>query len=109
MRNLFDAASSHLLIAPAVAAIAGLFGAVMSSLLRSLSRKSRVIFGCVGLMLLSAGIASIRFASSLDRAQRPPYILFGLLALGVSLASAAPLLLVDFSPDGGGNGHAGNR
>lgn len=92
VRNMFDAASSHLLIAPVVAAIVGVSSALASSRLRLVGLRTQALFGCVCLLLLTAGIMAIRFASSLDRAARPPFIMCGLLALGISLASAYPIV-----------------
>jgi hypothetical protein len=48
--------------------------------------------GSFGVLLLVSGVAAIRFASALDRSARPPFIMFGLVALCVSLASAYPIV-----------------
>ncbi|PYR94175.1 MAG: hypothetical protein DMF84_06395 [Acidobacteria bacterium] len=52
-----------------------------------------MVFCIVSIRLFVAGVASIRAATSLPRARRPPFIEFGLLAIGLPLASAHPLLV----------------
>jgi hypothetical protein len=91
VRNLIDAASSHLLIAPGVAAIAGIFSTLIGVMLRSIGRRTLALLACSEVLVLAVGIMAIRFASSLDRSARPPYIMCGLLALGGALAAAYPV------------------
>jgi hypothetical protein len=91
VRNLFDGAFTHLLLAPCLAGIVGAASGLALSMLRSLAQRTIVVLGSLGVLLLFSGVAAIRFASSLERAARPPFIMFGLLALCVSLASAYPL------------------
>lgn len=91
VRNLFDGAFTHLLLAPCLAAIIGAASGLAFGMLRSLGRRTVVALGSLGVLLFLSGVAAIRFASSLDRAARPPFIMFGLLAMCISLASAYSL------------------
>lgn len=91
VRNLFDGAFTHLLLAPCLAAIVGAASGTALSMLRSLRRRTVAVLGLLGVLLLVSGVTAIRFASSLERSARPPFIMFGLLALCVSLASAYPV------------------
>jgi hypothetical protein len=92
VRNLFDSAATHLLLAPLLAAMVGAAGGFALSVLRPLARRTVVALGVFGVLLLVSGVAAIRFASALDRPARPPFIMFGLAALCVSLASAYPIV-----------------
>ena len=92
VRNLFDSAATHLLLAPSLAAIVGAAGGLVLLILRPLARRTVVALGSFGVLLLVSGIAAIRFASALDRSARPPFIMFGLVALCASLASAYPIV-----------------
>jgi hypothetical protein len=91
IRNILDGAFAHLVLAPAVALVAGSAGVVACSILRLLARRTVVILAYVDVFILMIGLFTIRFASSLSRTARPPFIMFGLAALCVSLVSAYPL------------------
>jgi hypothetical protein len=43
-------------------------------------------------ILCAAGLAAIGYASGLERAARPPFIMGGLLVLGVTMATVYPVL-----------------
>lgn len=92
VRHLFDSAATHLLLAPVLAAIVGAAGGLVLSILRPLAKRTVVALGFFSVLLLLSGVAAIRFASDLDRSARPPFIMFGLAALCVSLASAYPIV-----------------
>jgi hypothetical protein len=92
VRNLFDNAATHLLLAPVLAAIVGAVGGLVLSILRPLARRTVVTLGLFGLLVLLSGVAAIRAASALDRSARPPFIMFGLAALCASLSSAYPIV-----------------
>ena len=91
IKNTFDSGAEHALIAPLVGAIFGLAGGWAAWLLGSLRRKIALFLAIGELILASLALLSIQFASSLARSERPPYILFGLLALGMTLACAHPI------------------
>jgi hypothetical protein len=92
IRHEVGNASSHLFLAPVIGLLVGGLSATACSLLRSAPRKTTIALGVGGLLIFAAAIASIRFATSQPRAQRPPFIMFGLGSLAVTLASAHPLV-----------------
>jgi hypothetical protein len=92
IRHEVGNASAHLFIAPVIAFVVGGLSACACSLLRSVPRETAIALGAGSLLVFAAAIASIRLASSKPRAQRPPFILFGLGSLAVTLASAHPLV-----------------
>ena len=92
IRHEVGNASSHLFIAPVVALLVGGLSALACSLLRSVPRQTAMALGVGSLLVFAAGIASIRFATSQPRAERPPFIMLGLGSLAVTLASAHPLV-----------------
>jgi hypothetical protein len=91
IRNIFDGAFAHLVLAPVVAVGAGAAAVVACSTLRLFARRTVVILAYVDVLILMTGLFAIRVASSLARAARPPFITFGLAALCLSLVSAYPL------------------
>ncbi len=92
VRNTLDSGASHALLAPVVAAAFGLAGGLARAMLGSVRRGVAMALGGFAILLAGAGLAAIRFASSLNRPDRPPYIMFGLFALGVTMACAHPVL-----------------
>jgi hypothetical protein len=93
VRHEVGAAGEHLLIAPAVASFVGLLSGAACLLLRSIRRQAALVMSIVATLVFAAGVVSIRHAASLERAGRPPYIMFGLAALAVTLATAHPLFI----------------
>jgi hypothetical protein len=91
VRNLFDGAFMHLVAAPLLSVVVGAASLLILSLLRKTSRRTLLILGSLDVLLLGGAILSIHHASSLLRSSRPPFIMAGLLALCLSLASAYPL------------------
>ena len=98
VRHDLGAAGEHLLLAPLIAAIVGLISGGACLLLRSMKRQTAIILSGVAVVVFGAAIASIRHASSLERAQRPPFIMFGLSAFAGTLA-ACPALFVAIRHD----------
>jgi hypothetical protein len=90
--NTLVSGSAHVLLAPLVALIFGFTGGCARSILRPVPRNIAAVLLVFELLLAVAGLFAIRFASSLNRPERPPYIMFGLLALGVTMASAHPVI-----------------
>jgi hypothetical protein len=101
IRNMLDGASSHLLIAPAVAVLAGAASGLASSMLKSVRRRSGVALAICALLVAVGGVGALRFASSLERPARPPFVMLGLLSLAVALTSAGAVLAVIRDPKGG--------
>jgi hypothetical protein len=92
-RHLVTNASSHIFIAPTIALVIGAVGGLACLLLRSVRRRTAIALSGASVILFVAGAMSIHVAESLPRAQRPPFIQFGLAALAITLASAHPLLV----------------
>ena len=93
VRNMLDGSAAHLLLAPLVAAVVGAASAFVCSMIIALAQRALRALALVDLCLLAAGVCSIRFASSLARSNRPPFIMAGLLCLCLSLATAYPIAL----------------
>jgi hypothetical protein len=104
VRHEVGAAGEHLFLVPVVASFVGLVSGVACLFLISMSRQAVLVISIVAMLLFAAGVVSIRFATSLERAQRPPFVLFGLAALAVTLASAHPLFIAIRSPRSPGEG-----
>ena len=92
VRNTLESASSHLIIAPMLAVLFGGLGAAASALLSSLNRRTALAAAACGLCLLVIGILALWRVSILPRPERPPFVLVGLLTLGIVFGSAHPLL-----------------
>lgn len=108
VRHEIGAAGEHLSIAPAVASFVGLVSGFACWFLNSVRRQAAVALSIVATLVFAAGVLSIRFATSLERAERPPFILFGLAALAVTLASAHPLVIAVRKPAGRRVGRGGS-
>jgi hypothetical protein len=93
VRNLFDGAFTHLVAAPLLSAVFGAASLLILSLLRKAPRRTLLILGSLDVLLLIGAILAIHYASSLVRSSRPPFIMAGLLALCLSLASACPIVI----------------
>jgi hypothetical protein len=93
VRHEVGAAGLHLCGVPAIASFVGLVSGLACLFLTSIRRQAVLVISIVATLAFAAGIGSIRFATSLERAQRPPFIMFGLAALAVTLASAHPLFI----------------
>ncbi len=91
IRNTLDSASSHLLVAPLLAVVFGIVGGYACFYLRSLPSNTAKVIGVVELGLLMAGLSALHYASLLARPERPPFVMTGLLALGIAMACAHPV------------------
>jgi hypothetical protein len=93
IHNTLSSGASHALLSPIIALIFGCAGGIAGMLFGSIQRPVAIALGIGELLLLTAGLSAIGFASALHRSERPPYIMFGLLALGVTMACAHPILM----------------
>jgi hypothetical protein len=98
VRHEVGAAGQHLSLVPAIASFVGSVSGVACLFLISIRRQTALVIGIVAMLVFAAGVVSIRFATSLERTQRPPFIMFGLAALAVTLASAHPLFIAIRDP-----------
>jgi hypothetical protein len=92
IQNTLISGATHVLLAPCIALGFGLAGALAASVLGFV--RPVVAWGLAVLELLLAvgGVASLNISSSLERAARPPYVMAGLLALGIAMACLYPIL-----------------
>jgi len=91
IRNMLDGASTHLLIAPAVAVLAGAASGIACYVLKPIRRPTAAALALCAVLVFAGGVGALRFASSLERSARPPFVMLGLLSLGVTLTSAGPV------------------
>ena len=63
-------------------------------------RRTAVALAMCALLVLVGGVSALRFASSLERSARPPFVMLGLLLLGASLTSAGPVFVAIRDPKG---------
>jgi hypothetical protein len=86
-------AATHLILSPFLAAGCGFTAGVVSAYLRPVRRTVALGLLLLETLQLLLGLAALRFAvTTLARPQRPPFVMGGLLALGVALSCAPPLL-----------------
>jgi hypothetical protein len=91
IQTTLTSGAMHVLLAPLIALGFGLAGALAATLLGAVRGGPAWALAILELLLAAGGLASLRFASSLERAARPPYVMFGLLALGVTMACLHPI------------------
>jgi len=91
VRNMLDGAMSHLLLAPVVAVAAAVASGMAYSVVKSVSSRTAVGLSIAAILMSVGGLVSLRFASTLQRSARPPYVMLGVIALGIGLTSAAAL------------------
>ncbi len=85
IRKTLHDMSSHLVIAPLMAAFFSCSGALISAYLEPAECRVVITFAFFGVLQLALGVGAIRWASSLARPQRPPFIMIGMLASGIAL------------------------
>ena len=91
IRNTLDSASTHLLLAPLLACFFGMIGGYACSRLQTLHRNTTLLIGGLEIALLLTAIAALHMVSVLARPERPPYVMLGLVSLGISMACAHPV------------------
>jgi hypothetical protein len=98
IQNNLKAASMHLLLAPPIAGFLGFAGGLACSILGSIRRSFAMAWGFCGILMVVGALFAIRFAAGLDRSNRPPFIMGGLLVLGAAMACAHPLFTAIWRP-----------
>jgi hypothetical protein len=93
VRNMLDGAMSHLLLAPVVAVAAGAASGLCYSVVKSLRSRTAVALTAAAVIVCAGGLSALRAASALERSARPPYVMLGVLSLGVSLTALAALVV----------------
>ena len=82
IQNTLSSGLMHVLLAPLVAAVFGFAGGCVCALLRSIRRSVAIVLCLLNILFVGTGLAAIRFASALNRPDRPPFVMGGLLVLG---------------------------
>ena len=90
VRNSLEAASEVLLTMPAVAMVLSFAGGLANAWMSGRSRSTAFAAACLMPVVFAAGALSLGFADSLERAERPPFVMTGLLLAGLSLAGVHP-------------------
>ena len=92
VHNMLEGAATHLLLAPVVAVAAGATSSLFYSAVKSLRSRTTVALVAVATLVCISGLSALRVASTLERSARPPYVMLGVLSLGVSLTALAALV-----------------
>jgi hypothetical protein len=93
VENTLSSASMHMLVGPIVAGSVGSVAILAALIGRSLGRRAVFIVALIELGLFILGVVALVFAASLERAQRPPYVMSGMLAAALALACFPALAL----------------
>jgi hypothetical protein len=75
IRNMFDSAIAHLLVAPVAAVIVGIASGMVCALLRSARRETAIGLGLLNVGVFGVGVTSLQWASSIERSARPPFVM----------------------------------
>jgi hypothetical protein len=92
--NIVDSATQHMVIAPIVAVVAGTVAIAAALLQRSLRPRARLALALWDVVQGAAGIGLLAFATSLVRAERPPFVMAGMLLTAAALAGAPAVLRI---------------
>ena len=92
VRNTLASAALHLLSMPALAILFGGLGGLVSASLRSRPRSVAAIAGLGGVVQFGVSVAVMRYALSLPRSERPPYILPAMILGGIAMTYVYPVL-----------------
>jgi hypothetical protein len=93
VENTLSSASMHMLVGPIVAASVGSVAILATLISRSLGRRAMFMLALIELGLFILGVVALVFAASLERAQRPPYVMTGMLVAALALACFPALAL----------------
>jgi hypothetical protein len=88
LANAVTGSWQHWLFAPILAVIFSGLGALCEAKLRNYSRTVALYISSVAAVFFAAGLTLLIYASGLPRANRPPFVMFGMLALATTLAAA---------------------
>ncbi len=91
VRNSLEAASEGLVRMPVGALLLSFVGALANLWISGRSRVAALAFGLSGVLMFAMGAASLWHAETLQRSARPPFVLTGVLLVGVALSIAHPV------------------
>ena len=89
--NTINSAASHVILAPLTAVLFGFGGGLAFKILGSIQKKIAIVFAASDLLLVVVGVWSIQLANSLSRSDRPPFILVGLVSIGIAMVCIYPI------------------
>jgi len=90
VRNSLDAVAEFLIRMPIFGMFLSLAGAIVNAWITGRTRKTAFALACVTPVMLAIGVAALWYADTLERATRPPFVLFGVLLAGFALCSVHP-------------------
>ncbi len=91
VRNSLEAASEILVRVPIAAFVLSFSGSLSNAWIRTWGRGFAALAACLAPLIFVAGVASLWYADSLERAARPPFVMAGVLTAGIALCSAHPI------------------
>jgi hypothetical protein len=86
--NIVESATQHMVIAPVVAIVAGAVAIAATLLHRSSRPGARLALALLDVVQGMVGVGLLVFAASLARAERPPFVMTGMLLTAAALACA---------------------
>lgn len=91
VRNSLESASEILIRIPIAALVLSIGASLSSAWLTKWPRRVTIFAACFTPLIFLAGVVSLWHADSLARAARPPFIMAGLMMIGIALCGAHPL------------------
>jgi hypothetical protein len=92
VRNTLTSAVLHLSSLPILAVIFGGIGGIVSASLRPRPRSLAALVGVGGVLQFIVSVALMRYALSLPRSERSPYILPAMILGGIAMTYAYPVI-----------------
>jgi hypothetical protein len=90
MKNVLEAASEGLVRLPILAAFLSFTAAAVSGWISRRTRTTAVLVAVIVPVLCAIGVAALSYANMLERTARPPFVMFGVMLVGIALCSAYP-------------------
>ena len=91
IRNTINSAASHVILAPLTAVLFGFGGGLAFKILGLIQKNIAIVLAASDLLLVVVGVWSIQLANSLSRSDRPPFILVGLVSIGIAMVCIHPI------------------
>ena len=92
VRNSLESTSEILIRMPIAALVLSFCGGLSNAWIIKRSRALSILAAWFAVSFFIVGIASLWYADSLDRAARPPFVIGGVLTVGIALCGAHPVL-----------------
>jgi hypothetical protein len=91
VRNALEAASEILVRLPIAGTVLSLSGSLSNSWMMPRSRSVSLLAAWFIPLVFAAGVISLWYAGSLERADRPPFVMAGVVAAGLAVCGAHPV------------------